>query len=643
MKILFISLLAFYSLSEAAAQDLIPIRHENQWGFYSRKKQKTIDPKYDLTTPFRGGIALVQKDEKWGAVNNKLAVIIPLQYTSIKFIDQDVLIARQGNTYELLNAAGRHIRPNRFREVEPLQGNADLLVVQNADDRKFGIIDKNGKEFISIWSVTAPVHIAENYLLVSEDSPDGPLFGLLYKNGKPFLPFKYEAINQMYHENGQSYLICRTPGPQRETSLLDMNGKLLVSGNFDEINWWCGIQAQVYDKGKTGIKSGQSPVAWVDDVYRCSDGVMIGTVKGKPAFVTTDGTLKVLKDVDEVEFLKDGMGVVKKTITLAEGGTADRYGVIDKKGNVILPAVYRSIVSLNSQYGVIVDSLTNHIGLINLATQKQALPFSYESITLLNNGNLFVKKAGEKYVMLDSRLQPIAGVAYDDIKYPAQLDPVLKNDCILAGNKDVKGVINSNGQQIIPLEYTSISVLKDVANGEALHNALVVQQNNSPFQYGLISSDGKMLAPAKYAGLFYYHQGFIQVAKYVKKGREASAERGIIDTLGNEIMAPAWEQIFLNKHGFLIRHNGLCGFYNLKGQQIIPVECDDIYFFNDPFMVVTREGHRGIYTLEGKAITPIKYDAVLTDECAGGLFKVKSGNDIFFVDTTGHEYKEQTK
>jgi WG containing repeat len=172
-------------------QLLIPIqKKDSAWSYYSTAQRKTLDLSYGLTTLFRGKLGLVQHAKKWGAVDATANLVIPVLYSKIEFLDNETLIVSKGNILELLDNSGRKLSPNVFREITPMMGNPNHLVVQT-DDRKFGIIDRHGKVVLPIRYATPPEHITDDHLLLAEDSPSGPLFGIVKKDGSNLIPFGY--------------------------------------------------------------------------------------------------------------------------------------------------------------------------------------------------------------------------------------------------------------------------------------------------------------------------------------------------------------------------------------------------------------------------------------------------------------------
>jgi hypothetical protein len=62
------------------AQELIPYRKGDKWGFCTPDKKIVISPKYDDVRKFNEGLALVELNGKWGFIDKTGKEIVPPKY-----------------------------------------------------------------------------------------------------------------------------------------------------------------------------------------------------------------------------------------------------------------------------------------------------------------------------------------------------------------------------------------------------------------------------------------------------------------------------------------------------------------------------------------------------------------------------------
>lgn len=58
----------------------LAVQKENKWGFINEKAQEIITPQYDDYYSFNNGLAAVKKAGKWGFINKKNKTVIPFEY-----------------------------------------------------------------------------------------------------------------------------------------------------------------------------------------------------------------------------------------------------------------------------------------------------------------------------------------------------------------------------------------------------------------------------------------------------------------------------------------------------------------------------------------------------------------------------------
>jgi len=194
--LIFISLL--FLINDLSAQrypDFIPYRKGNKWGFCDSIKNIKIPVIYDKVDLFVDGISKVEIDKgvgfidtswkakwlfycyhfkfisdtiiiieannKWGAMNNELNIIIPLKYDSINSFIEGRAIAILNNNPCLIDKSGHEIidssllktymrifEKNSTKNKKIILENQDLTIINNK--KKYGVIDSSKNIIIPI-------------------------------------------------------------------------------------------------------------------------------------------------------------------------------------------------------------------------------------------------------------------------------------------------------------------------------------------------------------------------------------------------------------------------------------------------------------------------------------------------------------
>ena len=136
---------------------------------------------------------------------------------------------------------------------------------------------------------------------------------------------------------------------------------------------------------------------------------------------------------------------------------SDKEGVIDRKGNVVVPCVYDDVyVSMLSEYGVAKVIKNRKRGLVN-TDGDVILPIVYDDVDNYASEQAIIIEKDEKYGFVNLKGKVIIPVEYDDA------------DNFKEGRAGVEvdgkwGFIDKNNNMVIPCKYEWVS---EFSNGQA--------------------------------------------------------------------------------------------------------------------------------------------------------------------------------
>ena len=304
---------------------------------------------------------------------------------------------------------------------------------------------------------------------------------------------------------------------------------------------------------------------------------------------------------DKVREFSEGLAVVE-----LDG----LYGIIDKNGKEIVPALYQEIKDFSE--GLAVVKLNDKYGFINRAG-KLVIPLKYNSAESFSNGKAYVKYANKNMYI------SVAGKEYEQIGDFSEGLAVVESD-------GKYGFIDKTGKEVIPLKY-------DDAEEFYKGTAIITWKEKK----GLIDRMGRGLTAPKYNRLYrkygdydfmegvIYHSGMIIGTDYYYislKGKEYDyIERyqkgysnlyrarnkykyGLIDKEGNEMTAIKYDKLFDEfEDGLLgVKLNGKYGAIDPKGKEIIPLKYDYIKIVSSKEIVVSVNGKTFTINASGKCI-----------------------------------------
>lgn len=183
------------------------------------------------------------------------------------------------------------------------------------------------------------------------------------------------------------------------------------------------------------------------------------------------------------------------------------------------------------------------------------------------------------------------------------------------------GLLNRNGEEILPVIYGDICVVSD--------NKIVVRRIDG--KCGMLNAKGKEVIPLVYTYLNYYSDKMViagnitinqnQVVPFmyddiIRERNEMLIVQkdglyGVITTSNETILDCVFENVECYLDRIKAIKNGKAGLYTYDGKEIIaPTEYDDMLVYNDGLCAVAKGSLWGIVGLDGNVIMPCKYQEI---------------------------------
>lgn len=166
------------------------------WKYVIKREYTCSSKEFDQQT----NLAVVQSavDEKWGVINKKGEVVIPLVYQEGTVISNGVVVAKKDGKWGLLDVAGKTLLPFEYDYMNPEESKkTKVLVVRKGEgaNRQYGLIDYSGKilvpiEYELITFVPMSISNGSRHYNMKKNGKFG-LYGL--DEGKFLTDIKYDA------------------------------------------------------------------------------------------------------------------------------------------------------------------------------------------------------------------------------------------------------------------------------------------------------------------------------------------------------------------------------------------------------------------------------------------------------------------
>ena len=263
----------------------------------------------------------VQKNDKYGVVNLKGEVIVPIEYNNIRF--SGIYICAKGYTEDTyFDAKGKKVE-NGYTGMKEVKEQNCYIATNN--EQLYGIVDKDGKTIVNCQYKYIDYAFDQYFIAYKE----GKGLGVISKEGNTIVDFEYDVLSRI--------------GNTKLLTAVNMGNKgditTIYSEKLEKLVTVTGANIRVYDEyieiyneGTETFINNKGEIKTAKDIY--PDNKIYGTIKNKKwGFENKSGELVVPCEYERViELNKYGFGAVKK-----DGA----WGIINENGDIITECVYK--------------------------------------------------------------------------------------------------------------------------------------------------------------------------------------------------------------------------------------------------------------------------------------------------------------
>lgn len=326
-----------------------------------------------------------------------------------------------------------------------------------------------------------------------------------------------------------------------------------------------------------------------------------------------------------------------------------KYGVIDKNGNIVIEANYEAVQIPNPSKPIFVcikgyDENTKEYETVVYNDKNEILLSNYkniQAISIYTNVNstpyeksVLTYKENGKYGLINLEGKQITKPIYDEIS-----SINYKEGTFLVKQNELEGIINMKGKVIIKCEYESVT------------SDNYYSENGNNKQAGFIVSkkteDGYRYGYANYRGAIILNPVYTQLERVTEIINEngiyfiafKNGQAGLLKN-NKEILNYEYEDIQYNVLGniFITKRNGKYGVVNQEGNTVLYPEYDNIYtggmyinaLKNKELFIFDLNGNKIETDVVSKTITENSNYYIIIDK--NNKYKVVDSKDNMIID-----------
>lgn len=328
----------------------------------------------------------------------------------------------------------------------------------------------------------------------------------------------------------------------------------------------------------------------------------------------------------------------------------EKYGVIDRKGNILVEPKYEMLVIPNpskavfigyfnydSQKGEYETEVINEKNEKILTKYNQVLPLMFKdsSSEVPYEKSVLTYKENNKYGIIDFQGKKITKAIYDSIE-----SLLYKEGCLLVKKEDKYGIINIKGKQIVEIDYDLINAdgYYDEESKYQKAGFIVRQRKEEGYRYGYISSKGEKILEVEYNEIDRITEITEENAIYLLAFKNGQA--GIYKNK-KQIIKHSFEEIEYNKQNelFIVEKNSKQGVINKEGNEVLKTEYDYI-MISGQNINAQKEEIMYTFDIKGNKQEIQNKDTILNIENSNYSITINSKEQFGIIDEKGNTILE---
>ena len=313
--------------------------------YFSLINGRILHNRQSVVQSLPGGYEVFQKNDNEGLRKANGEVIIPANYRNLNFIDSMHIIAETADLHHYIyNIKGDRLFEDPYFECTYLPSLKRFMVSR---DGKAGQIDRQGRVIIQLdYSGFSSLSLVqEPPYAVYKDGHNGVIDGY----GNPIVPFIYDDIQdtRILDSTSEPYFIVKKG---QQYGLMDAHGKWLIRLKYGFVSImngegknWVQLEAYPRTENRYGLFNLKSKIL-IEPVYSSVfryEGCVIAA-----KLVGNDYTYQLLsqKGIALTDSDFSSMKFQYGHVYCKKGGN---YGVLNTKGEVLIPFAYQRIIAVN--------------------------------------------------------------------------------------------------------------------------------------------------------------------------------------------------------------------------------------------------------------------------------------------------------
>lgn len=308
---------------------VLKVQKNEKYGLIDLDGKTILEPEYDSINTLKSlkEYYIIEKTGKIGLVNSKGQIVIEPEYKKIDVLKEEYkdayLVQDENDLYGIINITGKKILENKFEEIKYLFSSDCYAVKENGN---WELINTKGEILKTSEGEEYIFAKGENVIAKKDDK-----YGIIKTTGENIIPYEYEDLSYAF----SIYYIAKKEG---KYGIININNETVKEFEYENI--------YAIEEGNF-IVADKSPTETIVFGSNLADKItgVISEINTEKGFIKayTDGEYKYYNFKFEEKKVSDLL--TQNTLYLSKKN--DKYGFIDKSGNVVVDYIYDDATEQN--------------------------------------------------------------------------------------------------------------------------------------------------------------------------------------------------------------------------------------------------------------------------------------------------------
>jgi hypothetical protein len=340
----------------------------------------------------------VMQDSLWGYIDTNGDIKVDAKYHYADYFFENMAIVGLNGKLGYITKSGDEMIPPFYDDAERFHNN--LAVVK--EQGKAGVVDRNGKMPVSLRY--EEIADFENGVAVCFD---GTHYGYIDKKGKVVIPFSLESAGDFR----DSVAICELDGSY---GVINLNGDTILPFEFEGIERIGSNRLRIRRDEMSGLASIRGEIfvsPYYDEIGNFSQNRALVMRKGRIGFIDTTGIIVIPLSFEALASSLSKSDFINGYSSVRKSG---KYGIIDTTGKNIVPYRYDDIIMSDAL--IVPVRKGKKWGYLNVKERRLVIEIKYDFSGTFNNKFATVK-LNDKSGVINMNGDVVVPFNYDKIEH----------------------------------------------------------------------------------------------------------------------------------------------------------------------------------------------------------------------------------